>query len=213
MSAPLTHHLGTLAILPPELRKIIYENILRDVRITYASSRSTTSPIPLLHVNRALCSLTISTIKRTKTVLIKTHFSLQHLATRHITTPLCLHLRLFHNLHMSWSMRPNGLLRDHLLGWKEALHLLHTCRWHRCTITLGFGFGEPQAHGPQLDVNAVQDLESRWRATETMAKSGQGRKVFWERGLVEWLEDMRGMGDGDGWDGVLIALLLIITAR
>jgi hypothetical protein len=64
MSAPPTHHLGTLAILPPKLREIIYENILRDVRTTYASSRSTTSPIPLLHVNRALRSLAISIIKR-----------------------------------------------------------------------------------------------------------------------------------------------------
>jgi hypothetical protein len=87
MSAPPIHHLGTLAILPPELHEIIYENIPRDVRTTYASSRRTINPILLLHVNSALRSSAISTIKCTRIVKLYTPTFLCHLTSRHPVPP------------------------------------------------------------------------------------------------------------------------------
>jgi hypothetical protein len=140
MSAPPTHHLGTLAILPPKLREIIYENILRDVRTTYASSRSTTSPIPLLHVNRALRSLAISIIKRKHIVKIYTPTSLHHLTLRHPIPLRRIALWPWSNIHKNaWKWMRNRKVRIRLMDWRGALASLKMpCR---CEIAMDWGWG------------------------------------------------------------------------
>jgi hypothetical protein len=140
MSAPPTHHLGTLAILLPELREIIYEKVLHDVRVTYASRRGTTNPIPLLHVNHALRSSAISIIKRTRIVKLYAPTSLRVLTSRHPILPRRIALWPWSNIKKNaWKWTHNGRLKMRLMDWRGALASMKMpCR---CEIAMDWGWG------------------------------------------------------------------------